>query len=181
MRNGRLRRRIAVDGYRRLSSRNAEIEVRFRASGDRLVAAARDEPYQHLEPTRTWILEWLSWMDRFGPSVTGAVELAICRRAALRHHFRRLLVWRVKERNKARYERHLAALEQKSVLPRAWDRPKQCSTGCGWCSETAGTKWVRLRREGRTCRASRGPQSNRASSGAYVATTFGIGRVTLGS
>ena len=69
----------------------------------------------------TSILEWLSWIDRFGPSVMGPAELATCRRAALGHHFRRLLVWRFKERNKARYERHLAALEQKSVLPRARD------------------------------------------------------------
>jgi GT2 family glycosyltransferase len=67
------------------------------------------------------ISEWLSWIDRYGPIVMRPAELAVCRRAALRHHFRRLLVWRFKERDKARYYRHSAHLKSKSVQPKIWD------------------------------------------------------------
>src|SRR5262245_40101517 len=67
------------------------------------------------------ISEWLSWIDRYGPIVMRPAELAVCRRAALRHHFRRLLVWRFKERDKPRYHRHAAHLKRQSVQPEIWD------------------------------------------------------------
>jgi hypothetical protein len=124
--------------------------------------------------------EWLSRIDRFGPSVVGPAELATCRRAVLRHHFRRLLVWRFKERNKARYERHLAALEQNLSCPEHGIRRSNARLDVAGVPKLPGPSGFGSA-VGRTCRASRGRQSNRASSGAYVATTFGIGRVTLGS
>lgn len=61
--------------------------------------------------------EWLDWLERYGPSVMPASELALCRRTHLRHHFRRLLLWRFKARDKEKYERHLAFLKSYSIRP----------------------------------------------------------------
>jgi glycosyltransferase involved in cell wall biosynthesis len=67
------------------------------------------------------LVEGLLWMDRFGPLVMNPAELVVCRRAYLRHHFRRMLLWRFKERNKAKYDRHLEFLQTHSVGPNVRD------------------------------------------------------------
>jgi GT2 family glycosyltransferase len=67
------------------------------------------------------ISEWVSWIDRYGPIVMRPVELALCRRGALRHHFRRLLLWRLKGLDTAKYHRHAAQLKSLSRQPKIWD------------------------------------------------------------
>lgn len=71
-------------------------------------------------PFQTYIAEWLAWIDLFGPSVMTPPQLIDCRRAHLRHYFRRLLLWRFKQRNKALFDRHIALLAERGVRPTAW-------------------------------------------------------------
>jgi len=63
---------------------------------------------------QTYVAEWLAWIDLFGPTVMSPSQLAQCRRIHLRHYFRRLLLWRLKQRDKALVDRHLAFLAEHS-------------------------------------------------------------------
>lgn len=70
--------------------------------------AARDQ---------TYIAEWLEWINRHGARIMTPLELERCRRAHLRHYFRRLLLWRFRDRNQALLQNHLAMLERQGIKP----------------------------------------------------------------
>lgn len=66
-------------------------------------------------------LEWLSYLERFGARSMNEAELKICRRATLRHHYRRMLLWRYYQGDSAKYDRHLKFLNTLSIKPRFGD------------------------------------------------------------
>jgi glycosyltransferase involved in cell wall biosynthesis len=68
-------------------------------------------------PSQDYTSNWLAFIDRYGPSVMSPAELSKCRRAFLRHYFRRLLLWRFRDRNRALFDRHLALLRAQGVSP----------------------------------------------------------------
>ena len=68
-------------------------------------------------PNQTYIAEWLAWIDSLGPRVMTPAELAQCRRAHLRHYYRRLLLWRYKDRDRTLFDRHISLLAGRSVHP----------------------------------------------------------------
>ncbi len=63
------------------------------------------------------IREWLEWLDDLGPAVMSPEELRKCRKVHLRHHFRRLLLWRLKQHDMIKYQRHIDFLRSRSVIP----------------------------------------------------------------
>jgi hypothetical protein len=75
-------------------------------------------------PNQTYIAEWLGWIDRYGAITMTPLELDRCRRAHLRHYFRRLLLWRFKDHNKTLFDRHIAILSKHGVKPTIWDYAK---------------------------------------------------------
>lgn len=72
-------------------------------------------------PAAQFAANWLAFIDRYGPGVMSARELNICRRAFLRHYFRRLLFWRFWNRDKVLFDLQLKILAAKGVKPSAWD------------------------------------------------------------
>jgi len=68
-------------------------------------------------PNQTYIAEWLDWINRHGARIMTPLELKHCQRAHLRHYFRRLLLWRFRDRNQALLARHLAILHRHGVEP----------------------------------------------------------------
>jgi glycosyltransferase involved in cell wall biosynthesis len=65
--------------------------------------------------------EWLDFIDQYAPLTMSEEEHRMCRRSHLRHHFRRLLLWRFKERNRAKYNTHLEFLRGRSAAPALTD------------------------------------------------------------
>jgi glycosyltransferase involved in cell wall biosynthesis len=68
-------------------------------------------------PAQEYTSNWLAFIDRYGPSVMSPADLAKCRRAFLRHYFRRLLLWRFRDRNRTLFDHHLALLRAHGVRP----------------------------------------------------------------
>jgi len=68
-------------------------------------------------PNQTYIAEWLDWIDHCGAETMTPLEFDRCRRAHLRHYFRRLLLWRFKDRKQTLFERHMAILSKHTVKP----------------------------------------------------------------
>lgn len=68
-------------------------------------------------PAQEFTSNWLALIDRYGPSVMPPEDLMKCRRAYLRHYFRRLLLWRFLDRNQALVDRHLTLLRARGVRP----------------------------------------------------------------
>jgi glycosyltransferase involved in cell wall biosynthesis len=67
--------------------------------------------------TEEFTINWLDLIDRHGPMVMSSSDFAECRDAFLRHYFRRLLLWRFRDKNDELYHRHLALLSQRGVRP----------------------------------------------------------------
>jgi glycosyltransferase involved in cell wall biosynthesis len=72
-------------------------------------------------PTQAFSANWLAFIDRYGPSVMSPIDLNKCRRAYLRHYFRRLLLWRLRDRNRTLFDRHIALLNERGVRPSGLD------------------------------------------------------------
>jgi glycosyltransferase involved in cell wall biosynthesis len=81
-----------------------------REHGDRTTRTVR-------RVTEDFTANWLALINRHGPSVMSAADLATCRRAYLQHYFRRLLLWRFRDRNEPLYRRHLAFLKEQGIRP----------------------------------------------------------------
>lgn len=81
-----------------------------REHGDRTTSTIR-------KLTEDFTANWLALINRHGPSVMSAADLATCRRAYLQHYFRRLLLWRFRDRNEPLYQRHVAFLKEQGVQP----------------------------------------------------------------
>lgn len=71
--------------------------------------------------SQAFTANWLAFIDRYGPSVMPPADFDECRRVFLRHYFRRLLLWRFRDRNKALFESHLALLNARGVRPSLLD------------------------------------------------------------
>jgi glycosyltransferase involved in cell wall biosynthesis len=76
---------------------------------------------KHMAPSKMYDADWLYLIDKFGPATMTSDEFSRCRNAYLLHYFRRLLVWRYRDRNKAVFDFHLALLEKHGVRPTAFD------------------------------------------------------------
>ena len=72
-------------------------------------------------PTQEFSANWLAFIDRYGHDVMSPPDFEKCRRAYLRHYFRRLLVWRFRDRSKTLFDNHLALLKARGVRPSAPD------------------------------------------------------------
>jgi glycosyltransferase involved in cell wall biosynthesis len=72
-------------------------------------------------PTQAFIANWLAFINRYGPSVMPPPDLDKCRRAFLRAYFRRLLLWRFRDRDRGLFESHLAILNAQGIHPSASD------------------------------------------------------------
>jgi glycosyltransferase involved in cell wall biosynthesis len=81
-----------------------------RSHNDRLTAKVS-------EPEQQFTANWLALIDRYGPSTMATHELDVCRRAYLRYYYRRLLVWRFRNRNKALYAKHILSLDRQGARP----------------------------------------------------------------
>ena len=73
------------------------------------------------DPIRAFTANWLAFINRYGPSVMSPADLDKCRRAFLRHYFRRLLLWRFRDRNRALFDSHIALLNAQGVRPSLLD------------------------------------------------------------
>ena len=69
------------------------------------------------EPEQQFTANWLALIDRYGPSTMATHELEVCRRAYLRYYYRRLLVWRFRNCNKALYAKHILLLARQGARP----------------------------------------------------------------
>jgi hypothetical protein len=72
-------------------------------------------------PNQTFVSESLFFLARYGPLVMTEGEVRFCRRAHLRHYLRRILLWRLRDRNVHLVNRHLDFLAEYSVRPKMWD------------------------------------------------------------
>jgi glycosyltransferase involved in cell wall biosynthesis len=81
-----------------------------REHGDRTTSTVR-------KLVEDFTANWLALINRHGPSVMSAADLATCRHAYLQHYFRRLLLWRFRDRSKKLYDRHLAFLREQGIQP----------------------------------------------------------------
>jgi glycosyltransferase involved in cell wall biosynthesis len=74
-----------------------------------------------MQPNRMYEANWLTLIDRYGPGVMESSELQACRAAFLRYYFRRLLLWRFRDRNKPLYDRHVGFLAERGCRPTPFD------------------------------------------------------------
>jgi hypothetical protein len=72
-------------------------------------------------PNQIFVSEPLLFLDRYGRSVMTEAEVRVCCLAQLRHHLRRILLWRVRDRRVDLVKRHLDFLAEYSVRPTMWD------------------------------------------------------------
>jgi hypothetical protein len=84
---------------------------------------------KHMAPNKMHEADWLYLIDRYGPETMTSAEFSRCRKAYLHYYFRRLLLWRYKDRNKAVFDFHLGLLEKCGSRPTAWS---YFSAICDW-------------------------------------------------
>jgi glycosyltransferase involved in cell wall biosynthesis len=84
---------------------------------------------KYMGPNRMHEADWLYLIDRYGPETMTSAEFSRCRNAYLHYYFRRLLLWRYKDRNKAVFDLHIGLLKKCGSQPTAWS---YFSAICDW-------------------------------------------------